>query len=47
LKDLTRTNEKINAKTIAAFVENLDVSDAVKEELKKITPSNYTGIVNY
>ena len=47
LKDLTRTNEKINAKTMAAFVENLDVSEAVKEELKKITPHNYTGIVNY
>lgn len=47
LKDLTRTNEKINAESIAVFVENLEVSDAVKEELKKITPSNYTGIINF
>lgn len=47
LKDLTRTNEKINAESMAAFVENLEISDAVKEELKKITPSNYTGIINF
>ncbi|MEO3407435.1 adenylosuccinate lyase [Mucilaginibacter sp. CAU 1740] len=44
LKDLTRTNQQINATTIAEFVDNLQVSDAVKEELKKITPLNYTGI---
>ncbi|HEY0900437.1 MAG TPA: adenylosuccinate lyase [Sphingobacteriaceae bacterium] len=44
LKDLTRTNEKINAATIARFVEGLDISEAVKAELKQITPSNYTGI---
>lgn len=44
LKALTRTNEGINAKSIADFVEGLDVSDAIKEELKKITPSNYTGV---
>ncbi|MBZ9728915.1 adenylosuccinate lyase [Salegentibacter sp. JZCK2] len=44
LKGLTRTNEKINKKSIADFIETLDVSEAVKEELKKITPQNYTGI---
>ncbi len=44
LKDLTRTNQQINAESIAAFVSNLDVSDAVKEELKQITPHNYTGV---
>jgi adenylosuccinate lyase len=44
LKGLTRTNEKINKKSIADFIETLDVSKAVKEELKKITPQNYTGI---
>ncbi|WP_286761050.1 adenylosuccinate lyase [Salegentibacter sp. UBA1130] len=44
LKGLTRTNEKINKKSIADFIEALEVSDAVKEELKKITPQNYTGI---
>lgn len=44
LKELTRTNEAINADTIAAFVETLAVSELVKEEIRKITPSNYTGI---
>lgn len=44
LKELTRTNSQINAASIAAFVDGLDVSDAIKEELKKITPQNYTGI---
>ena len=43
LKGLTRTNEKINAQTISQFVENLEVSASVKEELKAITPQNYTG----
>ena len=43
LKGLTRTNEKINAQTISQFVENLDISASVKEELKAITPQNYTG----
>lgn len=47
LKDLTRTNEKINAESMATFIENLKISDTVKEELKKITPSNYTGIINF
>jgi adenylosuccinate lyase len=44
LKDLTRTNTEINAETIAAFVETLAVSDEIKAEIKKIIPSNYTGI---
>ena len=44
LKGLTRTNEKINQNSIANFIETLEVSDAIKTELKKITPSNYTGI---
>ena len=44
LKGLTRTNEKINQKSIASFIETLDVSDAIKAELKAITPANYTGI---
>ena len=44
LKGLTRTNEKINKKSIADFIETLEVSETVKEELKKITPQNYTGI---
>ncbi len=44
LKALTRTNEGINAATIANFIETLDVSEEVKEELRAITPSSYTGI---
>jgi len=44
LKGLTRTNEAINQTSIANFIETLDVSDAIKSELKEITPSNYTGI---
>ncbi|MDB5087908.1 MAG: adenylosuccinate lyase, partial [Mucilaginibacter sp.] len=44
LKELTRTNTKVNAQTIATFVDGLLVSDIIKEELKKITPGNYTGI---
>lgn len=44
LKGLTRTNEKINKQTIAMFIETLDVSDTIKNELKAITPENYTGI---
>ncbi len=44
LKGLTRTNEKITQKTIASFIDTLEVSDVIKNELKQITPSNYTGI---
>lgn len=44
LKELTRINTGVNAQTIAVFVDGLDVSSDIKEELKKITPQNYTGI---
>jgi adenylosuccinate lyase len=44
LKGLTRTNEKINQQSIAGFIDTLAISDAIKAELKQITPSNYTGI---
>ncbi|AWL77836.1 adenylosuccinate lyase [Capnocytophaga canimorsus] len=44
LKGLTRTNDKINKETISAFIKTLSVSDAIKQELKAITPQNYTGI---
>src|SRR5699024_313418 len=44
LKDLTRTNETINAKSVARFIDDLEVSEEVKTELKAITPQNYTGI---
>lgn len=44
LKDLTRTNSVIDRKAMHEFIENLDVSAALKLELKQITPSNYLGI---
>ena len=44
LKALTRTNEKMTAETIARFIDTLNVSDAVKDELRAITPSTYTGM---
>ena len=44
LKGLTRTNAKITQKSMADFIESLEVSDEIKTELKAITPSNYTGI---
>jgi adenylosuccinate lyase len=44
LKDLTRTNQHVNAATIAIFVDGLEVEEHIKEEMKKITPGNYTGI---
>ncbi len=44
LKALTRTNEKMNEKVIHDFIDKLDVSKAVKKELKAIRPENYTGL---
>jgi len=43
LKNFTRVNEKITKQTIAAFIDQLDVSDKLKKKLKEITPFNYTG----
>lgn len=43
LKALTRTHGKINSESIAAFIDELNVTEEVKVELKAITPSNYTG----
>ncbi len=44
LKQLTRTGAAISHETISNFIETLDVSEAVKAELRQITPNNYTGI---
>ncbi len=44
LKALTRTNQAITAQSIADFIDKLDVSEAVKKELRAITPHNYTGM---
>jgi len=44
LKELTRTNEKITGKSIANFIETLEVSEDIKAEMRVITPSTFTGI---
>ena len=44
LKALTRTNVHITHESIAAFIETLDVAETVKEELRALTPSTYTGV---
>ena len=44
LKGLTRTNTHVTKETMHAFIDTLGVSEAVKAELKRITPQNYTGI---
>ncbi|PKP52281.1 MAG: adenylosuccinate lyase [Bacteroidetes bacterium HGW-Bacteroidetes-1] len=44
LKQLTRTNQGINATSISNFIDELDVSETIKSELRLITPESYTGI---
>jgi adenylosuccinate lyase len=44
LKELTRTNTHITKESIASFIDTLNVDAKIKEELKRITPANYTGI---
>lgn len=44
LKALTRKNEAITAKSISEFIDELNVNDSIKAELKLISPFNYTGI---
>jgi adenylosuccinate lyase len=44
LKDLTRKHEKITETSIKEFIENLEISDKVKFELKQISPFNYVGV---
>ena len=44
LKNLTRTNTKIGEKEIHAFIDELHITQDVREELKNITPFNFTGI---
>lgn len=46
LKGLTRTNTAINAETIARFVDQLEVSEEIKNEIRAISPMNYTGITH-
>ncbi len=44
LKALTRTNAAITAESISTFIDGLEVSESVKEELRAITPHSYTGM---
>lgn len=44
LKALTRTNTHVTEKTMHDFIESLDVAESVKEELRALSPSTYTGI---
>ena len=44
LKELTRTNAKIDKNNIKKFIDSLDISEQIKSELKNITPENFTGI---
>jgi adenylosuccinate lyase len=44
LRDLTRTNKKMDAQTIADFINKLELPESVKQELRTITPINYTGL---
>ena len=44
LKALTRTNARVTEESMHAFIDSLEVPDAVKAELRRITPENYTGI---
>jgi adenylosuccinate lyase len=43
LKELTRTGKKISKKAIRGFIDQLDINDTVKTELKSLSPFNYTG----
>jgi adenylosuccinate lyase len=47
LKELTRGNEKIDRQTLHRFIDGLNIPANVKNELKKITPANYTGIIPF
>jgi adenylosuccinate lyase len=44
LKGLTRKNEKVTQATVHEFIDTLSVDEAMKNRLKEITPSNYTGV---
>jgi adenylosuccinate lyase len=44
LKGLTRKNEAVTKESVHQFVDELPISDALKIELKAISPQNYTGI---
>ncbi|MFN8406534.1 MAG: adenylosuccinate lyase [Sphingobacteriaceae bacterium] len=44
LKELTRTGQTITAESISSFIDSLDIPESIKTEIKKMKPSNYTGV---
>jgi adenylosuccinate lyase len=44
LKELTRGNQKITKETIHSFIDTLEISTDLKNELKQISPQSYTGV---
>ena len=44
LKELTRSNTKVDQEEIQKFIEELNIDEQVKSKLKSITPFNYTGL---
>jgi adenylosuccinate lyase len=47
LRDLTRTNKRIDQASLAGFIDGLAITEELKTELKAITPWNYTGIAGF
>ncbi|MFZ7128547.1 MAG: adenylosuccinate lyase [Desulfobacterales bacterium] len=47
LKQLTRTHSRIDRQAITGFIDSLNLPDAIKDELKAITPESYTGILSF
>jgi adenylosuccinate lyase len=47
LKNLTRTGKPVDKDTISSFIDGLDIAEAVKQELRAITPHHYTGIISF
>ena len=43
LKALTRTGQAVSDRTIREFIDSLDIAESVKDELRRLTPFNYTG----
>jgi adenylosuccinate lyase len=44
LKELTRVNDEITEQSIHKFIDSLNLSETIKDELKAVTPQNYVGI---
>jgi adenylosuccinate lyase len=44
MKELTRSNKRVDKNSLHEFIDKLDINDNIKNELKQISPYNYTGI---